>query len=94
MSNLKKDVQHTMRLEDRKFLVITGVNKVKSFDPKEISLETVKGSLIIKGHDLGVKNLDLEASELEIEGNIDLMTYATGRAGSVSSKGVWEKLFK
>lgn len=84
--------QHNIRIEDRKFVVITGVKRVKSFDTKEIVLDTVKGGLIIRGQDLGVKNLDLEQSEVEIEGNIDLLTYAAHRSGE--SKGVWERIFK
>lgn len=93
MTEKREDGIHKTVMEDRRHLVITGVKKVKSFDTKEIVLDTVKGNLIVKGQDLGVKNLDLEQSEVEIEGQFDLMTYSSGRAGS-SSKGVWEKIFK
>jgi sporulation protein YabP len=80
-------------LEDRKLLIVTGVKKVKSFDTKEIILDTLKGGLIVKGQELGVKNLNLEQSEVEIEGQIDVLTYSGSRSGE-SSKGVWEKIFK
>ncbi|NLP43040.1 MAG: sporulation protein YabP [Peptococcaceae bacterium] len=93
MSDKKAGLTHKIILEDRELLTITGVNKVKSFDKKEISLETIKGGLLVKGQDLGVKNLDLERSEIEIEGNVVMITYPAGRSGS-SSKGVWEKIFK
>jgi len=93
MNDKKSGLTHKITLEDRERLIITGVNKVKSFDKKEISLETIKGGLLIKGHELGVKNLDLERSEIEIEGNVDNITYLSGRSGG-SSKGVWEKIFK
>lgn len=84
---------HKILMEDRRILIITGVQKVKSFDTKEIVLETVKGGLIIRGQELGVKNLNLEQSEVEIEGQIDLLTYPS-KSSKESSKGVWERVFK
>ncbi|NLM21853.1 MAG: sporulation protein YabP, partial [Peptococcaceae bacterium] len=50
-------------------------------------------NLVIKGQDLGVKNLDLDQTEVEIQGQIDLLTYPANRS-SDSSRGVWEKIFK
>lgn len=93
MAEKKQDIIHKIVLEDRKLLTITGVKRVKSFDTKEIVLETMNSGLIIKGHDLGVKNLDLEQSDIEIEGHIDSISYPGGRSGS-SSKGAWERIFK
>ncbi|MGI6450627.1 MAG: sporulation protein YabP [Desulfitobacteriia bacterium] len=90
----REDRIHKISMEDRKFLLITGVKKVNSFDPKEIVLNTVQGGLIIKGQDLGMKNLNLDNSEVEIEGHIDLLTYPSGRSKDSSSKGVWERIFK
>ena len=87
----KKDV-HRLTLEERKSLLITGVRKVKSFDTKEIILETTKGGLIIKGSELGITNLNLDHSEIEIEGQIDILSYSGNRARD--SKGMWERLFK
>ena len=87
------NINHKIVMEDRNLLLITGVKKVKSFDPKEIQLETMKGNLIIKGKELGVKNLNLEQSEVEIEGQLDLLSYPISRS-SESSRGIWEKLFK
>ncbi|MGI5901410.1 MAG: sporulation protein YabP [Desulfitobacteriia bacterium] len=83
---------HKIVIEDRRYLEITGVKKVKSFDPKEIQLDTIKGNMIIKGQDLGVKNLNLEMSEIKIEGNFDHLSYSA--ISSESSPRVWERLFK
>lgn len=93
MNEKKEGLKHKVVIEDRKVLMITGVNKVKSFDPKEIVLDTVEGGLVIKGRELGVKNLDLEQSEIEVGGSIEMLTYSTNRV-SESSKGVWERMFK
>jgi len=93
MSEKKDEKLHRVVMEDRERLIITGVKKVKSFEPKEIILDTIKGSLIVKGRELGVKNLDLQQSEVEIEGTVDLLSYTTNRTAE-SSKGVWERIFK
>lgn len=89
----KGDTIHKIIIEERKLLIITGVSRVKSFEPKEIVLETNRGGLMIKGHELSVNNLNLEQSELEIEGQIDVVTY-TVSASRESSKGVWQRIFK
>ena len=93
MVDKKEEARHKVWIEDRTHMVITGVKKVKSFDTKEILLDTVKGAMTIKGQDLGVKNLDLEQSEVEIEGNIDILNYSSAKSNE-SSRGVWEKIFK
>jgi len=93
MSEKITNVNHKIVIEERSELFITGVKKVKSFDPKEIHLDTLKGNLIIKGQDLGVKNLNLDQTEIEIQGQIDLLSYPVNRS-SDSSRGVWEKIFK
>jgi len=93
MSEKTVNLNHKIIIEERNQLLITGVKKVKSFDSKEIHLETIKGNLVIKGQDLGVKNLDLDQTEVEIQGQIDLLTYPANRS-SDSSRGVWEKIFK
>lgn len=89
----EKATEHKMIMEDRQQLLLTGVIKVKSFDPKEIILETIKGRLQIKGQELGIKSLNLEESEVEIEGYIDVLLYPATRSTG-SNKSIWEKLFK
>lgn len=93
MTDKKEEIIHKILIKDRKLLIISGVKKVKSFDTKEIILDTNKGGLLVKGQELGVKNLNLENSEVEIEGHIDSLSYASNRSKE-SSKGVWERIFK
>lgn len=94
MTDKKEDQKHTVTIVDRKFLVITGVQKVKSFDTKEINIDTLKGRLIIKGSNLGIKNLNLTETEVEIEGFVDVINYPTSGSTNSSSKSVWERIFK
>ena len=66
---------HSLMLENRQNGRITGVKDIKSFDEKEILLFTQAGTLVIKGEQLQVKQLDLEKGEVDLEGKVDSLTY-------------------
>ncbi|MFA6809089.1 MAG: sporulation protein YabP [Eubacteriales bacterium] len=93
MGDKLKEVKHTLVLEDRKSILLTGVKKVNSFDTKEIIVDTIKGNLCIKGHEMGIKNLNLHEMEIEIEGCIDVLLYPASRSKE-KRKNIWDKLFK
>lgn len=63
-------------LQNRKYLNITGVRNVISFDVKELDVETELGNLTIKGRDMHVKRLSLEKGEMDVEGKVSAMIYA------------------
>ena len=83
--------RHTLSMIGRHSLKVTGVESVKSFDEKEIHLETVEGTFVITGEDLGIKNLNLDQSQVEIEGTINALSYLDRTR---SRKRILEKLFK
>lgn len=94
MTEKKEEIRHLVNIQDRKIMNITGVQKVKSFDTKEIIIDTTKGGLVVKGSNLGIKNLNLAETEVEIEGYIDTINYPTTRSGDTSSRSVWDRIFK
>ncbi len=67
---------HTLFLEDRKKMDITGVTDAQSFDEDNLSIETVCGKLIVKGENLQVTRLSLETGDLSVEGNILSVHYS------------------
>lgn len=82
-----------IKMLNRKLLEITGVLHVESFDSETFLLETECGFLTIAGHDLHMKNLNLEQGIVVIEGKVDSTTYLdTGSAQK--SKNFLGKLFK
>lgn len=85
---------HKLVLNNRRTGTIQGVSDVLSFDINEILLETDMGMLMIKGTDLHVNRLSLDKGEIDIEGQIDSLTYSD--AGSYGKKGesILGKLFK
>lgn len=82
--------QHKMALSNRKAGSFTGILDVLSFDLNEILLETELGMLHIKGRDLHVNRLNLEKGEVDIDGQVDTLTYSDvsgfGKKGSMLGK--------
>ncbi|MFR1150324.1 MAG: YabP/YqfC family sporulation protein [Butyricicoccus sp.] len=79
-----REMPHSVILEGREKLTISGVTDVHSFDEEQVLLETVRGMLVVRGQGLHVERLQLEAGELII-GEIGLpsTTTACSRATTV-----------
>ena len=67
---------HQVILQDRRALQIGGVSDVDSFNGEGIVACTSLGELTVRGRDLTVKRLSLETGDLELEGQIDSLTYS------------------
>lgn len=91
--NQTEMVNHEIVLRNRTDLEITGVKKLESLNPNEFVVETVLGKMLVKGHDLTMKQLDIEKGILLINGNINLMEYATKQTKE-KQQGFISKLFK
>lgn len=85
---------HKITLMNRKSGVVTGVNAVVSFDTNEVLLETELGILLIKGSELNVTRLTLEKGEVEVEGQMDSLTYSNLKPGLREENGLLNRLFK
>ena len=70
-----REMPHTVILEGRERLSISGVVDVQSFDEEQVLLETVRGMLVVRGQGLHVERLQLEAGELIVEGEVGLVEY-------------------
>lgn len=71
----RRDIPHTIILEGRERLSVSGVTDVQSFDEEQVLLETVRGMLVIRGQGLHIERLQLEPGELLVEGEIGLLEY-------------------
>ncbi len=80
---------HALRLEERQALSVSGVEEVVSFDEGEVSVQTVKGLLIVRGSGLKVNKLEKTSGELTISGLVTDLCYEESGSGS----GFWSKLF-
>ena len=66
---------HAVTLTERSRLTVTGVEEVVSFHEEEVTVRTVKGTLLIRGEGLRVDNLDKLTGELSVGGEISELCY-------------------
>lgn len=82
---------HRLSLEGRNRLSVSGVTDTESFDETAAVLETSRGTLIIRGRELHMEQLDLEAGEVRITGEIVSLTYEENRQ---SQDSFLQRLFR
>lgn len=85
---------HKMNMEQRKYVGITGVCDVVSFDLKHILLETTMGMLEIKGNELKVKKVSLDSGEFQVTGTIDSLQYSDIKNFKQKGKSFIKKAFR
>lgn len=88
--NEQNAVRHTLILEDRAKMTLSGVNEVRGFSDTVISLKTGMGELVIKGRALNIGKLNTDTGELCISGEFTSAVYSKSR----NSGGIFEGLFK
>ena len=82
---------HTMVVEDRKRLSVSGVPDVESFDEETVALATELGELLIHGYDLHINRIDVESGDLSLEGEIISLTYTDNQP---QTGGFFGRLFR
>ncbi|MFC7061772.1 sporulation protein YabP [Halobacillus seohaensis] len=92
-SHQNQQVDHNVKVWNRRNLEISGVKEVDSFDSEEFLLQTSMGYLVIRGENLQMKNLNVDEGEVAIKGRVFEMTYLDENHGD-KAKGLFSKLFK
>ena len=90
-NNAAMNSLHTVLINTRTKMTVTGVTDVKSFDESLIIGKTEEEAMSIRGENLHIDKLCLETGELEISGRIDSLAYSKAY---IKNEGLWEKLFK
>jgi len=80
---------HSLQMDNRERLRLTGVSDVSGFDENVIVLSTDMGELSIRGEELHIDKIDLDAGLLELRGTVCELCYEERPAAS----GLWKKLF-
>ncbi|MDD2430252.1 MAG: sporulation protein YabP [Firmicutes bacterium] len=66
---------HQVVLKNRQELGVEGVVSVDSFDDEEVVLETEEGLLVIRGDNLHVSQLNIDAGKLSVTGSVRTLEY-------------------
>ena len=80
-------------LENRERLNVTGINDILSFDDQVVILSTDLGMLTVKGNELKINKLNIDESEVKIEGNISSMSYSKN-SEEIKVESFFSKIFK
>lgn len=74
-SNKNMEKLHSVIMENRQRISVSGVEDVDSFDEERILLYTTMGLLEIRGTDMHISHLNVESGEISVEGMVDSMDY-------------------
>ena len=82
---------HSIIVEERKNVSVSGVTDVESFDEETVVLMTDLGELVIKGYGLRISRIDVQAGDLALEGEIYQLGYSDPQPGG---GGLLSRLFR
>jgi sporulation protein YabP len=82
---------HTLYLENRKSLSITGVKEVISFDEESISVITCMGSMELRGTGIKIGSFNTDTGDMMIEGKFVAIVYLNDANGK---EGFFKRLFR
>lgn len=91
---MEEKTRHKIVLTNRESLDVDGVINVEKFTDEDITLETDQGMLNIKGEKMYMKQLNLDAGVIAIEGLVKSMTYHEGSTSGQKEKRLLSRLLK
>lgn len=90
---MMSSIAHSITINERKNIVITGVKKITSFNNNEFLLDSNMGFITLKGSDLEIVKLDTFQGTVSIKGTINSFSYSE-RYKKDKEDSVFNKLFK
>ena len=91
---IQKAKPQNLILEKREKLNISGVIEVGSFNEEIVTMKTELGELTIYGYNLKINKLNVDNSEVSIDGNIQCLEYSDKNNGKSKSRNIFSQLFK
>ncbi len=88
-----ENIGHNISINERKNIILTGIKKLNSFDDTEFFIDSVMGSILIKGNNLELVNLDTYTGKLSIKGKIVSLIYMDDN-NKIKGDSIISRLFK
>ena len=76
MDEKKVTMPHSLIIESRKSISVTGVTGADNFNDEEITLYTCWGQLCIKGENLQLSVLNTDSGDVSASGKINSVVYS------------------
>lgn len=93
-TDVLNSLNHTVTINERKNIVLTGVKKIENFDKEEFLMETTMGFVNIKGAELEIIKLDTYQGNVSIKGKINSLNYLDSLNKKNNEESFFSKLFK
>ena len=77
---MEEHMPHSLTLESRERLTMTGVTEVVRFDEDEVELRTELGTLLVQGRELKLRTLSPKGGNVAVEGTVTVLSYEEPRA--------------
>ncbi len=88
------DLIHSIKMDQRENIFITGVNDVISFDEESAIIDTAMDILVINGQNLHINKLNLEDGQVSMDGQISGLHYEQAGAFGKNKSSFLSKIFK
>ena len=90
----RTELKHTLMIEKRGRMTLSGVLEVISFDEMSVIADTDCGVIIIKGEGLHIDSLNLEKGDMSLTGTVDSLIYEDSEGYSSSGSSFLSRLFR
>ena len=91
MDEKKVILPHSLIIDGRKNISVSGVTEADNFNDEEIILYTSYGQLTIKGEDLQISVLNTESGDVTASGKVSSVSYSER---STKHQGFFSKVFR
>ncbi len=85
------EAAHSLSMEGRRRLLVSGVTDVESFNEQEIVMGTTQGTLIVHGEELHMEKLSVDSGDVVVTGRVDALEYEDA---PVKGEGFFARLFR
>ncbi len=85
------EAAHSLSMEGRRRLLVSGVTDVESFNEQEVIMGTTQGTLAVHGMDLHMEKLSVDSGDVVITGQVDALEYEDT---PVKGEGFFARLFR